>query len=314
MKGCRLLFIVIFISALITAGCVNENKTPVEPIVGNWSFVEGNTYYALNFFSDGRVEIINNTASGENVWVKIKENEYSIGGIVLLVYDPNKDTIALAESLNTPIYRQGKQPIATQTTIGIATAKPTITEGSTTATGDLAVYSSPPGATIFLDDENYGTTDAELKGIPVGVHSLELHLGGYYASGRYLIDIYEGERTFKYFELEPNPAIRAPTTIQKIVIKEVGGGVLKEEIHERGIGSDNIKFTVTNPGQVAIYFVIDTGPASVVLLSPTGNTVLLYGPVRHPFIVTKVLNLRPQTYTVAMSVEQGVSWTLDVAA
>jgi PEGA domain len=46
--------------------------------------------------------------------------------------------------------------------------------------GDVAVYSSPPGASILIDGIYYGVTPANLTGISLGNHILRLTESGYY--------------------------------------------------------------------------------------------------------------------------------------
>ena len=53
-------------------------------------------------------------------------------------------------------------------------------------TGSLAVSSSPSGAEIYLDGISRGTTPATISDIPIGPHTLELHLQGY---GNWLISV-----------------------------------------------------------------------------------------------------------------------------
>ena len=90
-------------------------------------------------------------------------------------------------------------------------------------------------------------------------------------------------------------------------------GTLLEEVHEHGEDAARFKFTTLKPGKVSI-LVVCGGPCKAVLQSPTTiDFILLNGVVNHPFIKSQEVNLpTAQTYTVVMSVEHGIPWSLDI--
>jgi hypothetical protein len=109
----------------------------------------------------------------------------------------------------------------------------------------------------------------------------------------------------------PKPTATAP----KITTQEVSTsvGMLLEEVHEHGEDAARFKFTTVKTGKVSI-LVVCGGPCKAVLQSPTTKDfILLDGVVNHPFVKAQVVNLPTvQTYTVVMSVEHGISWSLDI--
>jgi len=68
----------------------------------------------------------------------------------------------------------------TQPATTIATATPSIWVSEPPTTGNLIVYSSPPGASILIDGIYYGITPGTVNGVPAGNHILRLSLSGYY--------------------------------------------------------------------------------------------------------------------------------------
>lgn len=77
--------------------------------------------------------------------------------------------------------------ISTTATPGLTPSQTPLTQETTTipattlpSGGDLAVYSSPLGASILIDGRYYGTTPANLTSIPGGNHIIRLSLSGYY--------------------------------------------------------------------------------------------------------------------------------------
>jgi hypothetical protein len=130
-----LLFIVLLVAVLITAGCVGDNKnstvtptqtatsTSSDPIVGNWQWTttDGSKLYTFTFFSDGRYSFTDssdpNTLPGN--WSKVRENEYLIaytsGKNQAIVYNPATDTFSMPEFSQVLVYRLGKEPAKTYT-------------------------------------------------------------------------------------------------------------------------------------------------------------------------------------------------------
>jgi len=129
-----LLFIVLLVAVLITAGCVGGDKnTPVtptqatvnssDPIVGiwQWTTTDGSKLYTFSFFSDGRYSFTDssdpNTLAGN--WSKVRENEYLIvyasGKNQAIAYNPVTDTFSMPEYSQVLAYRLGKEPVKTYT-------------------------------------------------------------------------------------------------------------------------------------------------------------------------------------------------------
>jgi len=158
-----LLFIILLVAILVTAGCVARNQnTPViptsqtvqtisnEPIVGNWQWTTNDVtkIYKFYFFPDGRysyTDPINNiTVSGR--WDTIRENVYNVtyldGRTQTIVYNRTTDTFTIPEFSQVLAYRLGKEPVAP-----IPTTVPTAVE--TTApivTTTLTIKTSIPTA------------------------------------------------------------------------------------------------------------------------------------------------------------------------
>ncbi|MDD1684839.1 MAG: PEGA domain-containing protein [Methanoregula sp.] len=123
------------------------------------------------------------------------------------------------------------EPAATQTTVAtprttavvpkttvvitqpvITAASPVQTPGSTGATGEVMVYSSPTGARIWIDGVDCGTTPGKVGLIPAGNHILRMTLDGYY-DYEGSIYVVPGQTTQGYGTLQPkNQITAAPTT------------------------------------------------------------------------------------------------------
>jgi hypothetical protein len=126
-----LLFIALLMSAMVTAGCIGENKNTIvtpastaavnasDPIVGIWQWTtpDGTKLYTFSFFSDGRYSFTDssdpNTLPG--TWSKVREHEYLIvytsGKNQALVYTPATDTFTMPEFTGVLAYRLGKEPV-----------------------------------------------------------------------------------------------------------------------------------------------------------------------------------------------------------
>jgi hypothetical protein len=86
-----------------------------------------------------------------------------------------KTTAAPATTNATP----QKTVLRTTTTVAVTRPETSSTTVSPT-TGNLIVYSSPPGASILIDGIYYGVTPDTVTGVPAGNHILRLSLSGYY--------------------------------------------------------------------------------------------------------------------------------------
>ena len=140
MKGTGmkyLLFIILLVVILITAGCVGGNKETVvtltpqttkntatisdEPIVGNWQWTTDNgiKIYKFYFFPDGRYSYTDPTVTDTSTgtWNTIRENVYNVsylnGKTQTFIYNRTTDTFSIPEFSQVLAYRLGKEPVAT---------------------------------------------------------------------------------------------------------------------------------------------------------------------------------------------------------
>ncbi|NMB79096.1 MAG: PEGA domain-containing protein [Methanomicrobiales archaeon] len=86
--------------------------------------------------------------------------------------------------------------------------------------GDVSVYSSPLGASILIDGKYYGTTPANLTGVPQGSHIIRLAMSGYY-DYEGTIYVIPGESSHAFGTLQPTNQISSPSTQQVPVIVPV---------------------------------------------------------------------------------------------
>jgi hypothetical protein len=108
------------------------------------------------------------------------------------------------------------------------TPSTTITQTGTVTTvqpnsGDLAVYSTPLGASILIDGRYYGITPANLTAIPAGNHIIRLTLSGYfdYEGTTYVL---AGQENHAFGTLQPlnqytGSVTPVPTTAGPIIIE-----------------------------------------------------------------------------------------------
>ncbi len=109
-------------------------------------------------------------------------------------------------------------PVVIPTQPVITPATPVQTTGSGGPTGEVMVYSSPTGARIWIDGNEFGTTPGKVSLIPAGNHILRLTLDGYY---EYEGSIYvvAGETTQGYGTLQPmNRITTIPTAIPTAIV------------------------------------------------------------------------------------------------
>jgi len=89
--------------------------------------------------------------------------------------------------------------------------------------GNIAVFSSPPGAAILIDGDYQGTTPANISGVLSGYHLLSLTLSGYYNydSKVYVVAgkdtrIFGTLNPLNQFATAPTPV---PTTLAPIIVQ-----------------------------------------------------------------------------------------------
>ena len=162
-----LLFALLLVAVLITAGCVGGNKETVvtptqtatavssDPIVGiwQWTTTDGTKLYTFSFFSNGRYSFTDssdpNTLPG--TWSKVRENEYLIvytsGKNQALVYTPITDTFTMPEFSGVLVYRLGKEPVRTYTST-ITANPPVVTTIQTENTNSIQTQLNGEGKQI----------------------------------------------------------------------------------------------------------------------------------------------------------------------
>jgi hypothetical protein len=98
-----------------------------------------------------------------------------------------------------------------------AVITPTVSVPVQPDSGNIAVFSSPPGAAILIDGDYQGTTPANISGVLSGYHLLTLTLSGYY---NYDSKVYvvAGKDTRIFGTLNPlNQFSTAPTPVPTMV-------------------------------------------------------------------------------------------------
>ena len=173
-----LLFIILLVAFLITAGCVGGNQnsavtptqstaTSSDPIIGiwQWTTTDSTKLYTFSFFSDGRYSFTDssdpNTLPG--TWSKVRENRYLIaytsGKNQDLVFNPVTDTFTMPEFSQVLAYRLGKEPVGTFT----STVPPTPVVTSTVPT--IQIFQ--PVETTPLPPTTVATTPSWLSPTPI---------------------------------------------------------------------------------------------------------------------------------------------------
>jgi len=118
------------------------------------------------------------------------------------------------------------EPATVRTTVTpkkttLAATQPVITPGtagSSGATGDVMVYSSPAGASILIDGVYAGTTPKTVTGVPAGNHILRLTMSGYndYEGSIYVVP---GQANQGYGTLQPSGQVTAvPTAVPTAIV------------------------------------------------------------------------------------------------
>ena len=130
------------------------------------------------------------------------------------------------------------------------TTTPTATSASS---GTLKVFSTPTGATVFVDGVQKGTTPITITGLPQGMHSLQLEKSGYYpwtgqswvqtggittifpALVKTTVITLTGTPTTKPTTATPTPTPTPPVYGNLIVITNPGGATLSLDGIQKGI-------------------------------------------------------------------------------
>jgi hypothetical protein len=162
------------------------------------------------------------------------------GSITLLSYDTNDPALLYWQYGNgyviewTPVSNSGymsstEADLVNQRLITFLDAKlpgtpptttvitPTVSVPVQPNSGNITVFSSPPGAAILIDGDYQGTTPANISGVLSGYHLLSLTLSGYY---NYDSKVYvvAGKDTRIFGTLNPlNQFSTAPTPVPTIV-------------------------------------------------------------------------------------------------
>lgn len=120
--------------------------------------------------------------------------------------------------------------ISADMVVGVGSATPT----PSTATGKLALSTSPPGAQIFIDGSLSGRmTPATISAIPAGTHSIRLQLAGY-APAEATVTITAGQTTSLSLPLAPDGAqTPLPTKTPAPLFVSVAGLMALFFIHSR---------------------------------------------------------------------------------
>ena len=120
----------------------------------------------------------------------------------------------------TSVTPQNTTVVTTQPETSTTTGIPVHSETPAQTTGNVTVYSSPIGASILIDGIYYGTTPANLTGVPQGNHIIRLTQSGYfdYEGSIYVIP----DQTSNAFgTLPPLNQIQAAATPLSIIVPVV---------------------------------------------------------------------------------------------
>jgi hypothetical protein len=122
-------------------------------------------------------------------------------------------TTATTKTTTTP------RKTTTIPTIVNTTAIPTVSGTETETTGNLAVYSSPAGASILIDGIYAGTTPKNVADVPAGNHILRLTLSGFY-DYEGSVYVVPGQTAQGYGTLQPMNQVTSgpPATVATAVI------------------------------------------------------------------------------------------------
>ena len=140
--------------------------------------------------AEGRV-LVRTTPAGARVFVDGKEygvTPFAVRSLALGGHDVRvvRDGYAAEERRIVLTASQPSQSLtivldrpAAVTSGGSQTSRPTETGSTGPFTGDLYVVSRPPGAAVFMDGKQVGTTPLSLRAVPSGSHALRLEASGY---------------------------------------------------------------------------------------------------------------------------------------
>jgi len=131
----------------------------------------------------------------------------------------NATPTATVTATRTTVIPTATTVAVTQPATTIATATPTIWVSEPPTTGNLIVYSSPPGASILIDGSYYGITPGTVNGVSAGNHILRLSLSGYY-DYEGSIYVVPGQTEQGYGTLQPLSqfSTAAPTTVPTVFV------------------------------------------------------------------------------------------------
>lgn len=106
--------------------------------------------------------------------------------------------------------------------VATGTASPPVT-AAPAGTGSLSVQSTPPGANVYLDGENVGTTPVLVPGVAPGTHRLVLTLQGYNDMTR-PVEITGGaeKEVHVSFPAKKVPGFAAPLSLAALVLVLLG--------------------------------------------------------------------------------------------
>ncbi|HOC94324.1 MAG TPA: PEGA domain-containing protein, partial [bacterium] len=112
------------------------------------------------------------------------------------------------------ITKDGYQTITTQVSISNGVTLTVTSEGSIsgvlypTSSGSIYVNSTPPGATIYLDDENTSfTTPRTFSNVKAGNHQVYVALSGYNTPAAHTVNVTSGMTTTHSFTLTPGSGV-----------------------------------------------------------------------------------------------------------
>jgi hypothetical protein len=131
---------------------------------------------------------------------------------------PSQTTVPVNQTTVTPtqtsVTPTQTTVAVTRTTTVVTTATPTPSAAETIATGSIAVYSSPSGASFLIDGVYGGITPQTVNAVYAGNHILRLQLSGYY-DYEGTVYVVPGQMTQGYGTLQPLNQVTsaAPTPV-----------------------------------------------------------------------------------------------------
>jgi serine/threonine protein kinase len=146
---------------------------PVAPAGGEGRVLVRTTPSGARVFVDGKEYgvtpfAVRNLAQGGHTVRVVRDGYTSEERRVELTASQPSQSLTIALDRAAAIASRGSQAPA-----------PAETESSERFTGDLYVASRPPGATVFMDGKQVGTTPLSLRGVAIGSHAIRLEAAGY---------------------------------------------------------------------------------------------------------------------------------------